>query len=143
MLTHQQILDAYLTDHKGGWDHRFTDFAMVRWLQFFPKDQWARFGYAGSWLEDSYTLFEFSRIDGEPLAFTKENVVAEMAKDVAYGFRKSYGPNGSSPMIPCMLLGMWLWILDDTFALDTMSQFDRCSDKLMFAIAERYNLPKS
>lgn len=141
MLTHQQILDAYLTDHKGGWDERFTNSAKVRFLQFFPRGEWARFGYLGDKLEDPHTPFASSLTCSELLCLTKQNVIAEMAKDLAYGFSKCVTCR-SSPLVPCMLLGMWLWILDDTFATDTMSQNDRCSEKLMFAIAERYNLPK-
>ena len=51
-----------------------------------------------------------------PNDFTRENVVAQLKDDVAFGFEKALNQRGISAGLMYEVVKMWMWILEDDLA---------------------------
>jgi len=47
--------------------------------------------------------------------WTEENVIAQLKKDVLFGYEKAYNRRGLSAPLMFMCIKMWLYILEDDF----------------------------
>lgn len=51
-----------------------------------------------------------------PIPYTRENVIAQMKKDVVFGFEKLLDERALSARTMATVVGMWIWILEDDLA---------------------------
>lgn len=99
MKTRQQVLDLYEQgDCPPECDGRTYD----RLVRFYPEPVWA----------------EFNRVQKEPnyqpIAWTKENILKELKRDVAFGFEKALARRALTAEMMFEVVKMWMWVLDDS-----------------------------
>ena len=130
MLSREQILEQVKAGRKAqAMDGR--DFN--RLAEFFPPDQWDDFGVTLIEGADAPTLRELSR----------DNVLALLAKDVAFGFEKALGQRGLSASMMHDVVKMWMWVLEDDLykqAGDT-DMYTQYGLPFLKAVALKYDLP--
>lgn len=95
MKTLQQIKNEYVSETLDGRD-------LHRLAQFIPTEELADFGLSlKEGMEHSY------------IPFTKENVLAQLQKDVEFGFEKALDQRGISSSLMFEVVQMWNWILEE------------------------------
>lgn len=84
-------------------DKRFTK----RFLNFIPTSEWDKFGfkYVG---EGEFT----------PKEWTEENVLAQLKKDVEFGYEKAVDERGISSELMAMVVNGWCKVLQNGLNLD-------------------------
>jgi len=97
MKTLDQIKKNYKSNTLDGRD-------LSRLAQFIPEDQLKDFGLE---LEPEYVG------QHNHIPFTKENVLAQLEKDVEFGFSKALNQRGISSAIMAEVVMMWNWILEE------------------------------
>ena len=88
-----------------------------RLARFIPDDMLFRLG-----LE----VKEDFKENREVLEFTRENVLKQLEKDVAFGFEKALGQRGISSSLMYSVVKMWNWILEEgleNFSDDDYAQY--------------------
>lgn len=97
-----------------------------RLTNFFPAKDWGVFGFK---LKDGDEVYE-------PKDWTKQNIVAQLKKDVAFGFEKALDQRGISSSFMYEVVKMWLWILEDE--LQEMDDYAEYGLPLFKAVAVKY-----
>lgn len=72
----------------------------------------------------------------EPIAFTRENVLAQLRKDVAFGFEKALNQRGISSSLMYEVVAMWNWILEE--GLEDFKAYAQYGLPLFKATAVKY-----
>lgn len=128
MKTREQVLKA-VRDGKKSTCLDGRDFS--RLVDFFPVTDWEAFGYRPQEGTDT------SQIIIQDL--TEENVKAQLASDLAFGFEKALNKRGISASSMYEVVKMWMWVLDDELVLfDDYAQYGL---PLFKAVAIKYGLP--
>jgi hypothetical protein len=91
----EQIRTLYKSETLDGRD-------LYRLSQFVPQEQLQDFGLI---LQGGETH--------EAIPYTRENVLAQLEKDVAFGFEKALGQRGISSSLMFSVVQMWNWILEE------------------------------
>ena len=100
MLTKEKVLEAI----KGGRESECLDGRdYSRLCEFFPHTDWETLGFK------PYA----DAPDHEPKEWNRDNVVAQLQKDVAFGFEKALNRRGISSSFMHSVVNMWLWVLED------------------------------
>jgi hypothetical protein len=73
----------------------------------------------------------------EVLEFTRENVLKQLEKDVAFGFEKALGQRGISSSLMYSVVKMWNWILEE--GLEDFESYAQYGLPLFKATAVKYN----
>ena len=97
MKTLQQVKEMYKSQTIDGRD-------LSRLMQFIPEEELKDFGLE---LKDEY-VGTYKHIE-----FTKENVLIQLEKDVAFGFEKALNQRGISAGLMAEVVQMWNWILEE------------------------------
>jgi len=97
MKTLQQIKDGWEFEAIDGRDKE-------RLLDFIPEEMLEDFGIR---LKPEY------KGTHQALPFTRENVLAQLKKDVAFGFSKALDQRGLSASLMYEVVRMWNWILEE------------------------------
>jgi hypothetical protein len=84
---------------------------LYRLAQFIPQDRLYSFGLE---LKDGSSH--------DPTDFTRENVLKQLEKDVAFGFEKALDQRGISSSLMFKCVQMWNWILEE--GLENWSEDD-------------------
>lgn len=71
-----------------------------------------------------------------PLEFTKENILKQLKRDVAFGFDKALGKRGISASLTYVVVQMWNWILEE--GLEDFADYAQYGLPLFKATAELY-----
>ena len=95
MKTLEQIKREYRSETLDGRD-------LYRLAQFISADELVEIGLK---LEDG--------AEHNPIAFTRENVLEQLRKDVEFGFEKALGKRGISASSMFEVVMMWNWILEE------------------------------
>ena len=95
MKTLEQIQKLYKSETLDGRD-------LHRLAQFIPQEQLKDFGL---------TLQEGAAHEAIP--YTRENILAQLEKDVAFGFEKALDQRGISSGLMFNVIKMWNWILEE------------------------------
>lgn len=74
-----------------------------------------------------------------PKEWTLENILKQMASDVAFGFEKALNRRGISSSLMYEVVKMWLWVLEDDLA--TMEDYAQYGLPLFKAVAVKYGFP--
>ena len=75
----------------------------------------------------------------QPKAWTRENIVEQMGRDVAFGFEKALDRRGISSGLMHSVVKMWLRVLEDELAnSDAYAQYGL---PLFKAVAVKYGFP--
>lgn len=98
MKTIEQILESYKSETLDGLD-------LVRLSQFLTVEQIENLGLSFNNPEE--------REAHVPVAFTKENVLKQLEKDVAFGFEKALNRRGISSCLMYEVVQMWNKILEE------------------------------
>lgn len=125
MLTQEQILVAVKSGRdSGSIDGR--DYG--RLIAFFPATEFPTFG------------FELKE-GGEhtPKEWTRENVLAQLADDIDFGFEKALNRRGLSAGAMNSVALMWMWVLEDDLQHD--EEYAQYGLPLLKKIAVKYDLP--
>lgn len=131
MLTREQILEAVKNGRESGSiDHR--DFQ--RLAGFFPAEHLPTLGF---------TLNEGATWEVKEL--TRENVLAQLAEDVKFGFEKALNKRGLSAQAMYAVVKMWMWVLEDRelekLDWDDYSDYAQYGLPFLKAVAVKYGLP--
>lgn len=122
MKTLQFIKDNYKSQTLDGRD-------LSRLINFLPVEHWEHFG--------------FKLVEGAepptPKEWTKENILAELKGDVAFGFEKALNQRGISAGLMYEVVSMWNWILEE--GLEDFDEYAQYGLPLFKATAEKYNFP--
>ncbi len=125
MKTRVQILEAIQSGKQSEClDGR--DFG--RLTEFFPASDWEAFGFG----------LKEGAVQPEPKDLTEENVLAQLATDVAFGFEKALDQRGISASFMNEVVKMWMWVLDDP--LQHHNDYAQYGLPLLKAVALKYNL---
>lgn len=128
MKTREQILAAI----SGGKQSECIDGRdMARLAGFFPVSDWAKLGLK---LKDGV---DPATITVKEL--TRENVLAELASDLDFGFEKALNQRGISSGLMYEVVRMWMWVLDDDLA--DFEDYAQYGLPLFKAVAVKYGLP--
>jgi len=98
MKTIEFILDNYQSITLDGRD-------LYRLSQFLSVDHLSKVGCA---IKDGVDPAEHI-----PIPLTRENVLAQLEKDVAFGFEKALNQRGISSSLMFATVSMWNWILEE------------------------------
>ena len=99
-----------------------------RLARFIPDDMLFRLG-----LE----VKEDFKENREVLEFTRENVLKQLEKDVAFGFEKALDQRGISSSLMYSVVKMWNWILEE--GLEDFESYAQYGLPLFKATAVKYN----
>lgn len=92
-------------------------------------------------LNSAYGEFDLSKYPQEE--FTKENVLAYVARDLDFAFEKALNRRGISSGLMFEVMKMWAWVLDDWPSLINWpdENYAQYGLPLFKAFAQHYNLP--
>ena len=124
MKTLEQIAKEYESKTLDGRD-------LGRLSQFIPFDMIERFGINP---KEEYNNAEKWNANLKP--FTKENILAQLREDVAFGFEKALNRRGISASIMYEVVKMWNWILEE--GLEDFGSYAQYGLPLFKATAEKY-----
>lgn len=128
MLTREQVLEQVKAGRKSQClDGR--DFG--RLTDFFPPADWEVFGFG---VEEGADLSEIKHKE-----WTRENVLAQLTLDVAFGFEKAHGQRGISSSFMAEVVKMWMWVLEDDVLKDV--DYPEYGLPMFEAVAIKYGLP--
>lgn len=111
MKSIEQILSQHKSQTLDGRD-------LNRLVQFLSVEQIEGLGMSFNSEED--------RADHKPKEFTRENVLAQLEKDVAFGFEKALNQRGLSAGMMFAVIEMWNWVLEEgleDFSSDNYAQY--------------------
>jgi hypothetical protein len=97
MKSIETIIGSYKSNTLDGRD-------LGRLVQFLTEEQAAKIGIE---FKDEY------KGKHEPIPFTRENVLKQLERDVAFGFEKSLSQRGISAGLMFEVVLMWNWILEE------------------------------
>lgn len=121
MKTLQQILEQYKSE-------TLDDRDLSRLAQFLTVEQIESLGMS------------FNNEDAKkahtPKEFTRENVLAQLQKDVEFGFEKALGGRGISSSLMFAVVKMWCWILEE--GLEDFDDYPMYGLPLFKAVAVKY-----
>ena len=98
MKTLEQVLASYKSETLDGRD-------LARLAQFLTVEQIENLGLSFNSPEERETHF--------PAEFTKENILKQLQKDVAFGFEKALNRRGISSSLMYEVVQMWNQILEE------------------------------
>lgn len=73
--------------------------------------------------------------------FTRENILKQLERDVAFGFRKALDQRGISASLMYEVVKMWCWVLDDNEELYNWNTYAYYGLPLFKATAVYYRFP--
>lgn len=73
--------------------------------------------------------------------FTRENVLKQLERDVAFGFDKALDQRGISASLMYEVVKMWCWVLDDNEELYNWNTYAYYGLPLFKAVAVYYGFP--
>lgn len=123
MKTLKQIQKLYKSETLDGRD-------LHRLAQFIPQGELQDFGLI---LQDGGTH--------EAIPYTRENVLAHLEKDVAFGFRKALDKRGISSSLMFSVVKMWNWILEEGLEDWPNDNYAQYGLPLFKATAIKYGFP--
>lgn len=130
MLTREQILEAV----KGGRKSDSLDGRDYgRLVDFFPVEDYETFGFK---LKD---VADPSKV--EVKEWTRENVLAQLASDVSFGFEKALNKRGLSASAMHSVVSMWMWVLEDDLQGRGEDLYAQYGLPYLKAVALKYELP--
>lgn len=121
MKTLQDIKSRYKSNCFDGRD-------LDRLMQFFPEPDMQHFGFIVT-----------NPGTHHPLPFTRDNVLAQLKKDVEFGFEKAIGQRGLSSSMMYEVVRMWNWILEE--GLEQSNEYAQYGLPLFKATAVKYGFP--
>ena len=95
MKTLDQVLSCYKSETLDGRDLR-------RLCDFLTEEQAKEIGFE---VKDGHVH--------QPIPFTRENILKQLEKDVAFGFEKALDRRGISAGLMFQVVKMWNWILEE------------------------------
>jgi len=122
MKTLQQVKDSYKSETLDGRD-------LSRLMDFYPVEDWEHFGFG---LKDGAE-------PPVPTEWTRENILEQLKKDVAFGFEKALNQRGISSSLMYNVVQMWNWILEE--GLEYFDEYAQYGLPLFKATAEKYGFP--
>jgi hypothetical protein len=96
-------------------------------MQFIPEDKLKDVGVT---LKDEFVGKHV------PIEYTRENVLAQLAKDVEFGFEKALNRRGISSSLMYSVVSMWNWILEE--GLEDFDDYPQYGLPLFKATAVKY-----
>jgi hypothetical protein len=103
---------------------------LLRLAQFLSANDLEHFGIE---LKDGTTEEEYN---SEVKEFTRENILAQLEKDVEFGFEKALDKRGISAGMMYEVVSMWNWILEE--GLEDFDEYEHYGLPLFKATAEKY-----
>lgn len=120
MKTLQQVKEQYTSNTLDGRD-------LHRLFQFIPEEELKDFGME---IKDEYVGTH------EHTEFTRENVLAQLEKDVEFGFEKALNKRGISAGLMAEVVQMWNWILEE--GLEDFDEYPMYGLPIFKATAVKY-----
>ena len=120
MKTLQQVKENYKSETIDGRD-------LKRLSQFIPEAELKDFGFE---IKEEY-IGTYKHIE-----FTKENILIQLEKDVAFGFEKALNRRGISASLMYEVVKMWNWILEE--GLENFDDYPMYGLPLFKATALKY-----
>lgn len=122
MKTIEQIVSGYKSLCIDGRD-------TTRLIQFLTEDQLTEMGMS---------LKEEWKGKHEPIPYTREAVLVQLQKDVAFGFEKAIDQRGISSGLMYAVVKMWNWILEEGLEDFNDNNYANYGLPLFKATAEKY-----
>lgn len=126
MKTLEEVIKNSRVEDEGCIDGRDS----VRLAKFFPIEEFGRLGvvYTG---KEPYT----------PIPWTRENILAQLQKDVAFGFEKALNCRGISSSLMFDVVMMWNGILEEGLETFDRENYANYGLPLFKATAVKYGFP--
>jgi len=102
-----------------------------RLAQFIPFDMLPKFG-----IEPNDEWNDKEKWDAHIKPFTRENILKQLEKDVAFGFEKALNKRGISSSLMYEVVQMWNWILEE--GLEDFDDYPMYGLPLFKATAVKY-----
>ncbi len=103
---------------------------IARLVQFVPEERFHEMG-----LE----LKEEHKGTHQHTPFTRENILKQLEKDIAFGFEKAHNERGISSSLMFEVVKMWNWILEE--GLEDFDNYYAYGIPLFNATAQKYGFP--
>lgn len=123
MKTLEQVKTLYKSETLDGRD-------LHRLAQFIPQEQLAEFGLV---LKEGESH--------EAIPYTRENILKQLEKDVAFGFEKALNQRGISSSLMFEVVKMWNWILEEGLEDWPDDNYAQYGLPLFKATANKYGFP--
>lgn len=120
----KQIAKEYKSQTLDGRD-------LTRLAQFIPFDMLGEFG-----IEPTEEYNNAEKWNANLKSFTRENILAQLREDVAFGFKKALNRRGISASLMYEVVKMWNWILED--GLENFDSYAQYGLPLFKATAVKY-----
>lgn len=120
MKTLTDVYEQYRSETIDGRD-------LTRLAQFVPEADLGKIGL---------TVKEGHEGTHEAIPFTRENVLAQLRKDVEFGFEKALGQRGISSSLMYEVVKMWNWVLEE--GLEDFDDYPYYGLPLFAATATKY-----
>jgi hypothetical protein len=120
MKSIETIISQYKSQTLDGRD-------ISRLLQFLTEEQITSMGME---LKEEY------KGKHQPVPFTKENILKQLEKDVAFGFEKALNQRGISSGLMYSVVQMWNWVLEE--GLEDFDEYPMYGLPLFKATAVKY-----
>jgi len=120
MKTLEQIASEYRSETLDGRDLR-------RLSVFLPESMLPNFGIE---LKEGFVGTHVA------IEFTRENILRQLERDVAFGFEKALDQRGISAFLMYQVVSMWNWILED--GLEDFEGYEQYGLPLFKATAVKY-----
>lgn len=117
MRTLKEILENYETNCIDGRD-------IYRLYKFIPWNMIQQYPDILKNINDEVCNEEAWNKDVYECEFTRDNVLTELKRDLAFGFQKALDRRGISASLMFTVVKMWNWVLDDDETLANWSDDD-------------------
>ncbi len=131
MLTQEQIIEQIKTGRSSecldGRDYsRLSD--------FFAPEQWEVLGIS---IKEGAVLSELPK----PKEWNRDNVISQLAEDVAFGFEKALSKRGISSGMMFNVVEMWMWVLEDELLEGAEDRYAQYGLPFFKEVALKYGFP--
>ncbi len=132
MLTKEQVLEQVKAGRKSD---TFDGRDYGRLADFFETENLELLGFGLADGADS------AERDKNIFEWTEENVLAQLARDLEFGFEKALDQRGISAGTMHSVVKMWMWVLEDDLHGKADSLYAQYGLPFFKAVALKYNLP--
>lgn len=117
----------YVKEHYDEFKTFMDDRFGARFLDFLPCEEWKDYGFS---LRDGYEI-------PKPKEWTEENVLAQLKRDVEFGWEKACNERGISSSLMYEVCKSWCKVLENKFA--DFDEYEPYGKPLFYRLAQHYD----
>ncbi len=117
----------YVKEHYADFETYIDDRFGARFVDFLPYEEWKDYGFS---------IREGCEPPTEPKEWTEENVLAQLKKDVEFGWEKACDERGISSSLMYEVCKSWCKVLENEFA--DFEDYSPYGKPLFFKLSQHY-----